>query len=144
MTDSRIARKLQIKPGQRVKAVNPPGDYAALLGGLPEGARVVPESAADAEVVHVFVRDQAELGEVWPAIAAALRPDTTLWTSYPKAGPGVETDINRDRGWAIVRADGFDPVSQVAIDDRWSALRWRRDPALRAARDARGARVGRD
>jgi len=144
MTDSRIARKLQIKPGQRIKAVNPPGDYAALVGGLPEGAYVVPESALDADVVHVFVRDQEELGEIWPGVASGLRPDTTLWTSYPRARPGVDTDINRDRGWAIIRADGFDPVSQVAIDDVWSALRWRRDPALRAAREARGARVGGD
>jgi hypothetical protein len=143
MSDSRTARKLQIKPGQRIRVVNPPGDYADLLGGLPEGARVVPESA-EADVVHLFVRDQAELAEAWPAVAAGLRPETTLWTSYPKAGPRVETDINRDRGWAIVRADGFDPVSQVAIDEVWSALRWRQDPALRAAREARGARVGRD
>ncbi len=144
MTDSRIARKLQIKPGQRIKAVRPPGDYANLVGGLPDGARVVPESAADADVVHVFVRDQAELAEVWPAIVASVRPGTTLWTSYPRARPGMDTDINRDRGWAIVRADGFDPVSQVAIDEVWSALRWRRDPALRAAREAGGARAGGD
>src|SRR5947208_3047179 len=33
-----------------------------------------------------------------------------------------------------------DPVSQVAIDDTWSALRCRRNPALRAARAARVAR----
>ena len=29
---------------------------------------------------------------------------------------------------------------QVAIDDVWSALRFRRDPELRAARAARGAK----
>jgi hypothetical protein len=141
MTDGRIARKLHITPGQRIRAVNAPGDYANLLGDLPEGAQVVPESAIEADVVHVFVRDQAELAELWPAVAAGLRPETTLWLSYPKRGPGVDTDINRDRGWAIVRAAGFDPISQIAIDEVWSALRWRQDPALRAAR---GARVGRD
>jgi hypothetical protein len=144
MTDGRIARKLLIRPTQRIKVVNPPGDYATLLGGLPDGARVVAESAAEVDVVHLFVHDQAELGEQWPAVAAGLRPDTTLWISYPKRGPGVETDIHRDQGWGVVRAAGYDPVSQVAIDDVWSALRWRQDPALRAAREARGARVGRD
>jgi hypothetical protein len=144
MTDSRIARKLLIRPGQRVKAVNPPGDYVTLLGGLPDGAQVVPESAAEADIVHLFVRDQADLGESWPAVVAGLRPETTLWISYPRRGPHVDTDINRDQGWAVVRAAGFDPVSQVAIDDVWSALRWRQDPVLRAGREARGARVGRD
>jgi hypothetical protein len=144
MMDSRIARKLMIRPGHRIKAVNSPGAYADLLGGLPEGAQIVPESADEADVVHVFVRDRAELADSWPAVVVGLRPDTTLWISYPKRGPGVDTDINRDRGWGIVRGAGFDPVSQIAIDDVWSALRWRRDPALRAAREARGARAGLD
>jgi hypothetical protein len=144
MTDTRIARKLMIRPGQRVKPVNSPGDYVDLLGGLPDGAEVVPEAAAEADLVHLFVRDQAELAERWPDVAAGIRPETTLWISYPKRGPRVTTDINRDQGWGVVRAAGYDPVSQVAVDDVWSALRWRQDPALRAAREARGARVGRE
>jgi len=58
----------------------------------------------------------------------------------PQTKRGTPTDISRDVGWEILRGAGFDPVSQVAIDDTWSALRFRRDPALRAARAERGAK----
>lgn len=37
----------------------------------------------------------------------------------------MKTDINRDVGWDVVKRAGFEPVSQVSIDDVWSALRFR-------------------
>ena len=144
MSARTIADKLQLKPGHRIAAINPPSNSGALVGGLPDGVTLSPTPTSDADVVHLFVRDRADLARRWPAVAAALRDDALLWVSYPKRGPGVVTDLTRDVGWSPVRESGFDPVSQVAIDATWSALRWRRDPALRAAREARGARVGRD
>ena len=143
MADRSIAQKLQLKPGQRIAAINAPADYSSLVGGLPDGARLI-DDATTADVVHLFVRDTSDLATHWPAVAADIRPEALLWLSYPKRGPGVTTDITRDTGWAPVRESGWDPVSQVAIDETWSALRWRRDPALRERRIARGARVGRD
>ena len=35
-------------------------------------------------------------------------------------------DFNRDNGWTRLGELGFEPVRQVAIDDDWSALRFRR------------------
>jgi hypothetical protein len=144
MADRSIVQKLLLKAGQRIAVVGAPGDYAALVGGLPAGATLTTEPARDADVIHLFVADRADLAARWPAVAAALRPETTLWISYPKRGPGATTDLTRDVGWGPVRESGYDPVTQVAIDERWSAMRYRHDPALRAAREARGARVGRD
>jgi hypothetical protein len=144
MAERSVAQKLLLKPGQRIAVVGTPGDYAALVGGLPDGATLTAEPTRDADVLHLFVTDRADLAARWPAVARAMGPDTTLWISYPKRGPGVTTDLTRDVGWAPVRASGYDPVTQVAIDERWSAMRYRHDPALRAAREARGAKVGRD
>jgi len=42
--------------------------------------------------------------------------------AYPKAN---KTDINRDSLWPILAEFGMRPISQVAIDDVWSALRFR-------------------
>lgn len=144
MTDRSVALKLRLAAGQRIAVVGSPGDYADIIGGLPDGATLTREPTTAADVIHLFVRDRAELAARWPAVAAAMRPETTLWISYPKRGPGVTTDLTRDVGWAPVRESGYDPVTQVAIDETWSAMRYRHDPALRAAREARGARVGRD
>jgi hypothetical protein len=144
MAERTIAQKLLIKPGQRILAVNPPDDYGSLVGGLPDGAHLVPTPTAEAEVVHLFVRDRAELAASWPSVAESLRPDTILWVSYPRRGPGVKTDLNRDHGWGPLHDAGWDPVTQVSLNDTWSAMRWRQDPVLRASREARGARVERD
>jgi hypothetical protein len=53
------------------------------------------------------------------------------WIAYPKKTSGVETDMMRDRGWAAV-TDDIDAVSQVAVDDTSSALRFR--PVAEAGR----------
>jgi hypothetical protein len=42
--------------------------------------------------------------------------------AYPKAG---RADNNRDSLWPILAGYGLRPIGQVAIDDVWSALRFR-------------------
>ncbi len=143
MSERSVAQKLLIREGQRVALIDPPAGGAA-LGPLPAGVAVESAVGAATDVAVVFVRDRAALEAAWPAVAASLAPATVLWICYPKRGHGVATDLTRDHGWGPVHAAGYDPVTQVAIDETWSALRWRHDPALRAAREARGARVGRD
>jgi hypothetical protein len=51
-----------------------------------------------------------------------IKPGTRLWVAYPKGG---RVDIDRDTLWPIVAELGLRPISQVAIDDVWSALRFR-------------------
>ena len=143
MSERSVAQKLLIREGHRVALVDPPAGGAA-LGALPAGVTAESGVTSASDIAVVFVRDRAALEATWPAVAASLAPATILWICYPKRGHGVATDLTRDHGWGPVHAAGYDPVTQVAIDDTWSALRWRRDPALRAAREARGARVGRD
>jgi hypothetical protein len=50
-----------------------------------------------------------------------------LWFAYPKGSSKKYTcEFNRDSGWKVIRSLGFDSVRQVAIDEDWSALRFRR------------------
>jgi hypothetical protein len=56
-----LAKRMQVKPGQRVPAVGAPEDYAALLGDLPEGARVVTRGDP-ARADHVHFEPVAEAG----------------------------------------------------------------------------------
>ena len=115
-----VAAKLGIKPAQSVLVINPPGDYEALVGGLPPGTTVVRHRPAD--VVHVFARTLVELAEHGAAATAAVKPGGLVWISYPKNGASeLKRDMLRD---AI---NGWQPVSQVAIDDTWSAMRFRPD-----------------
>jgi hypothetical protein len=37
----------------------------------------------------------------------------------------VETDLSRDDFWELLTGAGLRPVTQISIDDTWSALRFR-------------------
>lgn len=108
-----LAAKLQLKAGS-VRVVAAPADVD--LAALP--------TADDGAALLVFVRTSADLAPHLDAVVASARADRLTWVAYPKSGR-LGTDLNRDRLADIVRARGPQPVRQVAIDDTWSALRFR-------------------
>jgi hypothetical protein len=77
--------------------------------------------------VLVFVEKKSELDKVSAAVIEKVAGDAILWFAYPKAtSKRFACEFNRDTGWDVLRASGFDTVRQVAIDEDWSALRFRR------------------
>lgn len=48
-----------------------------------------------------------------------------LWLAYAKGSSKVKTDVNRDKLWAAVLPLGWQPVRQIALDEVWSALRFK-------------------
>jgi hypothetical protein len=122
-----LTAKLQIKPGQTVAAVGAPDGVPPLADGANPAAE---PGAADAVVA--FVRNRAELDTVAGAAIAAARLDRLAWIAYPKAGK-LGTDLNRDILASLLAGRGVQPVRQVAIDETWSALRFR--PALPRSRN---------
>jgi hypothetical protein len=125
-----LSRKLVVRPGHKVLVVNAPAGYADSL----EDATVVTRGdPAKADAVHVFVRDTRDLARLGPKAVAGAQAGATVWIAYPKKSSGVETDMTRDKGWDVVK-DQIDAVTQVAIDDTWSALRFK--PVAAVARRA--------
>jgi hypothetical protein len=47
-----------------------------------------------------------------------------VWLGYPKARK-LGTDLNGDSLWELLAGNGIRPVRQIAIDETWSALRFR-------------------
>jgi hypothetical protein len=125
VTETPLARKLQVRPGNRVLILNAPIGYRDRLIPLPEGAELADEPGGDFDVVHLFAHDSAELDRRAPEAMASVKEGGVLWFSYPKRGSQVDTDLTRDLGWETVKGAGLRPVSQVSIDDVWSALRFR-------------------
>jgi hypothetical protein len=116
-----LARKLQIKPGMLVAVIAAPADAPDLAA---DGALQLTGSPAAAGAVIAFVRERADLAAAGPAIEAA-REDRLAWIAYPKAGQ-LGTDLNRDSlARAVTDLGGLQPVRQVAINEVWSALRFR-------------------
>jgi hypothetical protein len=114
-----LAAKLQLKPGQAVHVAGLPGGVELGLGD-----RAV-SGAGEADALIVFCGDSDAFERVREQVAEAARADRVVWVAYPKAG-GLGTDLNRDSLAALVKqSGGVRPVRQVAIDDTWSALRFR-------------------
>lgn len=127
MTDPALCKKLGCKPGSVLRLIDCPETIAPLL----------PESAAAEEpsIILAFVRDRAALAAAVPGAIAAYRRGAALWFAYPKKSGSIRSDITRDDGWDSLAAHDLLPVTQVAIDGDWSALRFRyRDEIARLTR----------
>lgn len=115
-----LSAKMQIKPGQRIAVL---ADIDNVPPVVPEGAETA-ATPQEADVVVAFVRTREDLdGTAVPAIEAA-RQDKLVWIAYPKGGK-LGTDVNRDILRNTLESRMIQPVRQIALDDVWSALRFR-------------------
>jgi hypothetical protein len=121
MSDKPVAERLQVKRGRRLAVVGATGAMNDVVG-----AKDARTDAADADVVLLFAKDRANLETKLPALLSQLRADAILWIAYPKLSSKLAGDLNRNVIGAAAPAYGLDTVSQIAIDDVWSALRVRR------------------
>lgn len=123
-----VFRKLSLKDQDPVVVLNAPAEFAPELAAL--GDRRVVRDLAEVDAVAFalgFARDRAELEPLCAALATKAEGDATLWIAYPKkSSKRYRADFDRDRGWDVLGAAGFEPVRQVRIDEDWSALRFRR------------------
>ena len=125
MAKTSLVKKLRIQAGQRILIMNAPSGYMDELGDLPEDVDVAQEPNGTFDFVHLFVKNVAELERLGPVAIEAVKYDGLLWMSYPKRSSKVRTDITRDVGWDVLTQAGLRPVTQVSINDVWSALRFR-------------------
>jgi len=123
--DNALIGKLRLAAGQRVLVLNAPEGYRERLEEMAVAADPAGATAGAFDFVQLFVRSQAELERQGPIAYRAVRYDGLLWVCYPKKSGGVESDLSRDLVAEVVSAAGLRPVTQVAIDAVWSALRFR-------------------
>ena len=81
----------------------------------------------------LFVRKAADVKEIVPVALHNLVVDGVLWFCYPKkTSKKYSSDIDRDHGWEALNDLGFFGIRMVAIDEEWSALRFRNIKYIKA------------
>lgn len=125
MAENPLTKKLGIKAGHKMLVVNAPEGYLSSLTDLPQGVELTTKAGGAFDFVQVFVSSKAEVDHLSPAALGALAPGGLLWFSYPKKSSKIATDISRDAGWDGLTKANLRPVSQISIDETWSALRFR-------------------
>jgi hypothetical protein len=123
-----VFAKLNLKDQREILVVDPPSSFEPVLLALEDVVvRRDPAQLARVSFALAFVTTQAGLDALSAQLAVRAQGDAVLWFAYPKASSRRHRcEFNRDTGWDVIRAHGFDSVRQVAIDEDWSALRFRR------------------
>jgi hypothetical protein len=129
MTDTRLAAKLRIKPGQRIAVLGATSHQAALLGPLPAGVEVCYALDKPVDVVLCFATRMNDLRSRADRLREAIAPDGKLWVCYPKVAgakkQGITSDVNRDTIWMALREHDLEGIATVSVDDVWSAMRFK-------------------
>jgi hypothetical protein len=112
-------QKLLIKPGSALWS----SDESILdaIGPLPDDVRLC-ERLDQATVGIVVAHDSASMKQLLVSKKTSLTKPEVLWVVYRK---GNKADLNRDKLWPILAEYGMRPITQVAVDETWSALRFR-------------------
>jgi hypothetical protein len=119
MSTKTVAEKLTIKPNStfwlshpaRLDLIEPLPDNVRVVGGLDKASTAL-IYADNSNALRAILDEQKDL----------LTQPAVLWIAYPKAN---RIDLNRDTLWPILGDYGMRPNGQMAVNDVWSALRFR-------------------
>ncbi|MCU0338104.1 MAG: YdeI/OmpD-associated family protein [Sediminibacterium sp.] len=87
----------------------------------------------------VFAINQNQLNSILKEVMPALHLESKFWVAYPKTTSKIVSDLNRDCSWDILCDNGYEAVSQIALDHVWTAMRFKKSeqiPARVAAKNA--------
>lgn len=138
-----IFKKLQYKQTEKIYVLNAPIEFKPVLDEM-TGITTVkksPNCKQTYDFVLYFIKSCEDIQKYAQKTADKLNDDALLWFAYPKkSSKKYQSDISRDDGWQPLGDLGFEPVRQVAIDDDWSALRFRPAEKIKSmSRDAKMA-----
>jgi hypothetical protein len=122
MTDSTLAKKLKLKPGQRAAIIGAPEGYIDSLRPLPEQLELSQQLDGTFDWVQIFVKNQADVAQLFPKVVQTLNPESMLWVSFPKGTSKIQTDLTRDRGWDVVQQADLKWINLISINETWSAF----------------------
>ncbi len=130
--------KLNLKDEREVLVLGAPESFGPVLAGLKDvTVRTRVSTSRPVEFALVFCTTQRQVDSAAAAIVPLATADAKLWFVYPKqTSKRYRCEFNRDTGWAALGAAGFEGVRMVAVDEDWSALRFRRVTAIKSLKRA--------
>ena len=137
--------KLNLKDQRQVVVLNVPESFAHELKTLRECTILHDlQGLKEIEFSLAFVTKQSEVDTLGKTIAKKAKGDAVVWFAYPKrSSKKHKSEISRDNGWRTLGELGFEGVRSVAIDEDWSAIRFRRVEFIKVMnRDQKHAMTG--
>ncbi|WP_114749300.1 hypothetical protein [Pleomorphovibrio marinus] len=122
-----IFKKLNYSGQNPIHILNAPASFEPELLALKDNAEIITEATGEIHFVLAFLLTQEQVDAFANVVCPMLQGDAVCWAAYPKkSSKKFSSDINRDKGWDALGKYQMEPVRQVAIDEDWSALRFRK------------------
>jgi hypothetical protein len=134
----KLLEKLNYKGQERIALINAEESFSLALSeeltGVIIDLEIDPRFPYD--FIVIFVKSISEVDFFAPMALHNLLADGVLWFCYPKkTSKNYSSDINRDHGWKTLNDSGLHGIRMVAIDEDWSALRFRNAKFIKSAGD---------
>jgi len=126
--------KLNGKNQREILILNAPGSFEPELAVLHD-VKILRDwkTAGEVRFALAFVTRKSEVDALAAPVDKHAKGDAMVWFAYPKGtSKKYKCDFNRDNGWDKLNALGWETVRAVAIDEDWSALRFRRKEFVKA------------
>lgn len=121
MDKEAVFSKLKFGIAENSLVVNAPEEFLKALTGAVFDTYPDESKLGKYGFVQVFASSQAEMEELIKSVAKAGKYDCLFWACYPKGSGKIKYDLNRNTVWDALGLIGLRPVTQVAIDEKWSA-----------------------
>jgi hypothetical protein len=137
---SAVFKKLNLKDQTEILVLNAPSSFESELAALKRVTILRTEHKARAITFSLaFVTQQEEIDTLAKTIARKATGDAVVWFAYPKGtSKRFKSAIDMDTGWTPLGEAGFESVRRVAIDEDWSAKRFRRVESIKSMTRERG------
>lgn len=121
-----LPKKLGIKPDSVVLLIGAPDGFAATLGRLESGVKIVRSTRKAVELILLFVRSESEYVSKLPEALKRVGEGGGIWIAWPKKASGMATDLTENTIRDICLTTGFVDYKVCAIDATWSGLKFAR------------------
>lgn len=117
-----LLTKLNYKNGDSLLILNAPDYYSGKMENLEYDKE--PENKKY-DFIQAFLYKKSDIPHLFKIAGDHLNESGKLWFCYTKKSSKLRSDITRDEGWDAADRHNFVAVRQVAIDEDWSALRFK-------------------
>jgi len=130
--NTRLLNKLKIKENMQGRILNVPPDKQELEKCLREKG-YLSNATTEFDFVICFVQTEEQVVSCIPFVYD-IKFDGLLWMVYPKKSSKIGSEITRDEGWKSLHDIGYQGVAMIAIDDVWSAFRFRSKSLIKSSK----------
>ena len=119
-----VFKKLGLTNQNPILVLNAPAEYQPLMAEIE--AEIHTAVKGRYKFIQIFAQEMAEAVRLTKESIGSLEEGGHFWFCYPKgASKKYKSDISRDKSWEVLAPYNFEPVTLVAIDDDWSAMRFK-------------------